>query len=289
MRWIWVAAVALACAAAAGTILLARGGDEPGAVVPTKPLTVQASLDRDNVEFGDPVTVTVTVLLDRASFGSSSVQVQENLAPLTALGGTRVTKATRGRLRSVTYTTRASCLDQRCISTQGSKSVALRPAVVRVAGHGTSKALWPTLLVRPRVSRADVAQPHPPLRSDTSPPGVTYRAGPARLARVLEVAAAVLAAAAVLLAAWTAAALVRARRREAPLTGLARAVALARAAERRPTPDRRRALGLLARLLGARDPRLAEAADELAWSAPHPTRDALDALVTQVEREVNGA
>jgi hypothetical protein len=106
---------------------------------------------------------------------------------------------------------------------------------------------------------------------------------------LLEVAAAALAAAAVLLAGWTAAGLVRARRRSPPLTGLARAVALARQAERRPTPDRRRALGLLARLLGSRDPRLAGAADELAWSAPDPSRDALAELVTQVEHEVNGA
>ena len=71
----------------------------------------------------------------------------------------------------------------------------------------------------------------------------------------------------------------------APLTGLDRALALAREAEQRPPPDRRRALGLLARLLGPRDPRLADAADDLAWSAPAPTSDALAELVTQVERE----
>jgi hypothetical protein len=72
------------------------------------------------------------------------------------------------------------------------------------------------------------------------------------------------------------------------LTGLERALALAREAERRPTPDRRRALGLLARLLGSRDPNLAGAIDELAWSAPAPTPDALAKLVNRVEREVNG-
>jgi hypothetical protein len=74
-----------------------------------------------------------------------------------------------------------------------------------------------------------------------------------------------------------------------PLTGLERALALARAAEERPTPDRRRALGLLARLLGSRDPRLAGAADDLAWSAPAPTSDAVADLVTQVEQKVDGA
>jgi hypothetical protein len=118
---------------------------------------------------------------------------------------------------------------------------------------------------------------------------VTYRFEPARLARALEVAAAVLAAAGVLLAGWAAAAVARSRSRQAArLTGLERALALAREAERRPTPDRRRALGLLARVLGSRDPRLAGAADELAWSAPAPTTDALADLVSRVEREVNG-
>ena len=75
----------------------------------------------------------------------------------------------------------------------------------------------------------------------------------------------------------------------APLTGLERALALAREAEQRPPPDRRRALGLLARLLGPRDPRLAGAADDLAWSAPAPTSDELAELVTEVERKVDGA
>ena len=81
----------------------------------------------------------------------------------------------------------------------------------------------------------------------------------------------------------------RRRRVAAPLTGLDRALALAREAEQRPPPDRRRALGLLARLLGPRDPDLADAADELAWSAPAPTSDALGELVTQVERKVDSA
>src|SRR5439155_20561392 len=63
VKWTWLAVVALAAAAVAGTFLLARGNSGSGAVAPHAPLTVQASLDRDTVEFGDPVTATVTVLL----------------------------------------------------------------------------------------------------------------------------------------------------------------------------------------------------------------------------------
>jgi hypothetical protein len=266
--------------ALAGAVLLGTSAN-----VAAAPPKVSAVLDRDTVEFGDPITATVTVFLD----SEADVRVVENLAPLTPLGPTRVTEATRGRLHTITYTARASCLDQRCISTAGGKRIALRPAVVQVGPDTKLTAAWPVMQMRARVSREDAAKTRPPLRRDTTPPAVTYRLEPARLARALEVAAAVLAAAALLLASWTAAGLRRRRRVVAPLSGLERALALAREAERRPTPDRRRALGLLARLLGPRDARLADAADDLAWSAPAPTSDALAELVTQVERKVDDA
>jgi hypothetical protein len=285
---IWLVAGVLAGIAAAAVLLLARGND-PAGVAPRAPVTVRATLDRETVEFGDAVTADVTVLLDRRAVGSGDVQVHENLAPLTQLGRTRVTRTTRGRLLAVTYSARASCLDQRCIGKGASKQIVLAPVRIVIPGLPAQReANWPPLQVRTRVLAADVARPHPPLRSDPTPPSVTYRFEPSRLARVLEVVAAVLAAAGVLLIGWVAAAVSRTRRRAAQLTGLDRALALAREAESRPTPDRRRALGLLARLLGSRDPRLAGAADELAWSAPAPTPDALAELVSRVEREVNG-
>jgi hypothetical protein len=80
--------------------------------------------------------------------------------------------------------------------------------------------------------------------------------------------------------------IVRRRRRPASVDELGRALRLAREAERRPEQDRRRALGLLARLLEARDRRLAGTASDLAWSKPTPERDALTTLVRDVEREV---
>jgi uncharacterized membrane protein YccC len=79
----------------------------------------------------------------------------------------------------------------------------------------------------------------------------------------------------------------RRRRRGKPaLSELERALRLAHEAENRPPPDRRRALGLLARLLAARDRRLSGTASELAWAEPEPERAALATFVTDVEREV---
>ena len=91
--------------------------------------------------------------------------------------------------------------------------------------------------------------------------------------------------------AWTAAAIYRAtpRRPSRSPASSARSRWPARPSGR-PPPDRRRALGLLARLLGARDaaPRRRGRASSRG-RRPRRTPDALADLVTQVEREVNGA
>jgi hypothetical protein len=285
---IWLATAAVAAAAVIVVLLVARGG-QPGGPAPAAPVTVKATFDRKAVEFGDPVTAEVTVLVDREAVPDPEVNMDSNLGPLTQLGKTRVTRTKRGNLLMVTYATRAACLEQRCLSSKRSKPITLEPAQVEVRGHGTQTVRWPTLRINGRVAAEDARDTHPPLRADATPPAVSYRVEPGTLATLLDVAAAVLAAAAILLAGWTATALYRSRRRKQQrLTGLARAVVLARQAEQRPPADRRRALGLLASLLGTRDRNLADAADDLAWSAPAPTTDKLSDLVTQVEREVNG-
>jgi len=285
---IWIGTLAAAAVAVAAVVLLADGNEPAGSVPPRAPVTVRTAFDREAVEFGDVVTATVTVLLDRGAVGSPDIRLRENLAPLTQLGRTRVTRTTRGRLLTVSYTARASCLDQRCVGRRSATRVVLPRAVVEAPGRKANTASWPVLEVRTRVSPADVARPHPPLRTDVTPASVSYRVDPSRLAFVLEAAALVLALAGVFLAGATAAALLRRRRHARRLSELERALALVREAEGRPPPDRRRAVGFLARLLGTRDPDLAGAADDLAWSAPAPTPDALSQLATQVEREVNG-
>jgi hypothetical protein len=235
------------------------------------------------VDFADPVTATVTVSAPR----DASIHVDPGLAPLTQLGRTQVTRIEHGDRQIATYTTRAGCLDDSCVARRGSKRVVPRAAVVSIDGS-TSDARWPALVVEPRVAPADVAKLRPPLRSDATPPAITYRESPDRLASVLDVVAALLAAAGVLLAGATTASLYRRRHEPQPLTGLERALALARDAEDRPAPDRRRALGLLSDVLESRDRQLADEAEGLAWSAPSPTPGALSELVAEVEEKVDG-
>jgi len=280
VRWIWIGAIAAAALAAAAVVAIAHA-DGSGGSGQTLVASVDASLDHTGVDFGDPVTATVIVTAPR----DAAIGVEQDLAPLTQLGPTRITRVNRGRTQTVTYAARGSCLDDRCLAKSGSKRVALRPAAVTVGGRKTTVE-WPILKVQRRVSAADAAQTRPPLRSDTSPPPVTYRMSPDALATALEVVAALLAAAGVLLAGATAIGIYRRRQTPDPLTGLDRALALARDAERRPVPDRRRALELLARLLGSRDPSLAGEAEQLAWSEPAPTPDALADLVTEVQEKV---
>jgi hypothetical protein len=280
VRWIWIGSLAAAALAAAAVVAIAHG-DSSGRGGTAPAANVHASLDHTAVDFADPVTATVTVTAP----GKAAVRVEQDLAPLTQLGPARVTRVARGGTQTVTYAARGSCLDDRCLATLGAKRVALRPATV-IVGRRTTTAKWPILNVQRRVSAADAAQTRPPLRSDTAPPPVTYRVSPDRLGTVLEVVAALLAAAGVLLAGATATAIYRRRQTPEPLTGLERALALARDAERRPAPDRRRALELLARLLGPRDPGLADDAEQLAWSERAPTPVALEDLVVEVEEKV---
>jgi hypothetical protein len=286
---VWIATIVVAVGASALVLFIARGGETSG-VAATTPLRVTASLDRKAVDFGDPVAASVTVLADSRTVDRSDVRVHQDLAPLTQIGRTQITRTKRGRLLVITYRTRASCLDQRCLGNGRSKGIALAPVRVDVAASGDqARTSWPALQVRSRVLPGDVVQENPPLRSDATPPPVNYRVAPDTLALALTILAVLLAVAGVLLAGWAVAALVRRRRTEARrLTGLERALALAREAEARPPADRRRALGLLAGLLGGRNTRLADEAEELAWSAPAPQPTALSELVTQVEREVNG-
>src|SRR5205807_831601 len=182
------------------------------------------------------------------------LRVQATLAPLTELDSPRTVRTDRGDLAVVTYELDTACLDERCVSDLG--PVQLRFAPVQVAvprrGGGTVsvQAPWPGLFVRGRVVPRDIRPAKPPFQRDVAPPPVTYRLGPSGLALALEVLAAVLAAAGVGLAGRELAGVVHDRRRRNEQRGeMEVALALAREAESRPPRDRRRALGLLARLL----------------------------------------
>jgi hypothetical protein len=211
-----------------------------------------------------------------------SVRVLEDLTPLTPLS-----EASTTRTGDVVEVERSYlCIAAACVADRGDATPRLPLVrVVAQSGGHTFRATtpWPALHVRGRVSAADTAAAEPPFRGSVVPQAPTYSLAPTTLAWLLDGAAIVLGLAA-------AALLVVQLRRHAPrartaeVDELERALRLARQAEARPVPDRRRAVGLLARLLAGRDARLADAARELAWAKPQPEPAALEELVGDVEQ-----
>ncbi|MFL5926793.1 MAG: hypothetical protein ACJ77E_07650 [Gaiellaceae bacterium] len=158
------------------------------------------------------------------------------------------------------------CLDPACVPGP-------RPRTVTVGGARA--------VIAPRTTASEVEHPLRSFERQAQVPPPSYRIRPALLRTLtLVVAAALLAAAAAL--AWPVA------RRLVPVprddrTPLQRALDLVRESLRRDPRDRRRALDLLARVLGG-DQR-AHRALELAWSRPDPDPPGISSLVETVERE----
>jgi hypothetical protein len=289
MRRAALTAVVLAGAAVVAVLLLGQSGAQRP-IPSAQPLTVRAVLAPQTVQFGDQVTARVVVLVDRAAVRVGSLRISDGFAPLTQLGAGRTTRTRHGSLSVVSVSVPAACLTDACTTGAGATSIALPPVKVQATStHGETlrgSARWRPLQVASRVTAADLAAARPPFRGDTLPPPPAYGIAPDTLALVLNVLAVLLAAAGVGLGTWEGFALARRRRVPPTVDELELALRRAREAEGRPAPERRRALGLLARLLDVRDRRLAGDASDLAWSEPTPEPEALSTLVTQVERTV---
>jgi hypothetical protein len=281
-RIVAVCALAGVCALV-GLLVLGHSASAP-AIAPSAPLEVATSFEPAAPQFGDRILARVVVALDTDAVRAQSLELSEDLAPLTQLGPARTSRSTQGSLELVTVAIPVSCLSARCIASSGVARVGLplvRAAVTARNGRmASTSAAWPTLSVRGRVSASDLAASSPPFEADTAPPAATYRIAPVTLAVLLDVLAALCALAAIGLAGWQVNLFLR--RRRPPPGALERALRLTREAERRPAADRRRALALLDRALG-RDQRSGEAR-RLAWSEPLPQPHELEELVSEIEQ-----
>lgn len=254
------------------------------------PLVVRATFEAPIVQFGDPIRTHVVVLLDATQIRTSSVRIVDDAGPLTPLSAPDTIRTTRNGTLVIAIGRTFGCISSSCVAAKGDATPTLpRVLVTAVTNHGKrvqATASWPVLQIRGRVSAADLARSRPPFRANTTPPPPTYRIAPSSLAWLLDGLAVVLALAAVSLALTVALRLARRGGGAAAAGELERALRLAREAESRPPADRRRALGLLARLLDKRNRRLAGTASDLAWARPDPERESLATLVSDVEREV---
>lgn len=286
LTWVRIAAVCVLAGAGAVVGLLVLGDSASGpAIAPTVPVEVAASFDPPVAQFGDRILARVVVALDARLVQPRTLQFTDDLAPLTQLGPARTSSSTQGGLELVTVTIPVSCLTAPCVAPSGVARLGLpliRASVTARNGRiARASALWPTLSVRGRVTKSDLAASSPAFEADTAPPAATYRIAPGTLATLLDVLATLCALAAVAIAGWQIN--LRLRRRGPEPGELERALQLTREAERRPAPDRRRALALLGRALG-RDQR-SGAVGRLAWSEPVPEPHELEQLVGDIEQE----
>jgi hypothetical protein len=258
------------------------------AVAPTAPVGVAASFDPPVAQFGDRILARIVVALDTRRVRPKTLQLTDDLAPLTQLGAARSSRSTQGRLELLSVVVPVSCLTASCVAPSGVARVGLpllRASVLTRDGRiARISAAWPKLAVRGRVTASDLALRPLPFEAETAPPAPTYRIAPGTLGALLDLLAVLCAVAAVVFAGWEAHRLVERRRRQP--TVLERALRLMREAERRPAPDRRRALALLGRALD-RDLR-SDAVRRLAWSEPAPEPDELEELVADIEQGSEG-
>jgi hypothetical protein len=286
----WLAVLVVAAAAVAAVLLLGRS-ESPPAIAATAPVVVRAGFEPRTVTFGDRVVARVVVLLDQTVVRPGTLKLTVGIAPLSQLAAPRTTRTTRGTLSIVTYEVPAVCVTDGCIAPAGDLKLRLPRVSATVAtrsGSVTHAAVaWPVLHVHGRVNASDLAGARPHFRSDATPSAPSYRIAPSTLAALLDGLAVLLVLGGVAFAASEARRLARRRRGHAAAGGeLERALRLAREAESRPPSDRRRALGLLARLLDRRDARLAAEASGLAWAKPQPELEAMSGLVEEIEHEV---
>jgi hypothetical protein len=254
----------------------------PGAAVAAAPV-VATSVTPRSVLFGDRVTARLDVLVDTTELASRPVSVSTPTGVWTEVGAPAASTARGGRWARTRIELTLVCAQVACAPEGGVATPAIPPAAVtlRRRDGGTVRvvARWPAVVVSSRLAPGSSAASSPPFRLQTSPPPLRTRVSANGLAWTLDAVAIVL----VLAAAALVAAALRGRRAPRAVDPLERALALAREAEGRAAPDRRRALALLARVARDRE------TTETAWSEPEPTPERLAALVDRIERRENGS
>ena len=253
--------VALWSAAAVLVVAAPALGAEPATTVSVHPTTVGV---------GEPFVIRV-----EASPADARIEIAPG--PFAPLGPPRIERS--GDVAVATQ--RFACLGLECAPGARAVTVQLPPVRVDGAAAGPGRSLR----VVPRVPAEAVELSEPPFRRTTAPGSPSWRIDPGTAAALAVVAAVALALGALLLIAS------ELRRRRAPqlarADALTRALQLVRESAGRAADDRRRAAGLLARVLAERGAKpLAETAAAVAWSPPQPPPAAADKLAHDVEREL---
>jgi hypothetical protein len=223
-----------------------------------------AALSPNPARFGDVVTATLAA--------PRSATVQAEFGPYSEVA------APERHGGTITY--RLQCLSEACVPP---KSVQFPAA--RVDGKPVA---WPPLRVVGRVPASAVAASPPGWRQQTELQPPSYWIRPGLLITLLVAVAGALVAVA---GALVAVELRRRRRIEAQRIAdarppLERALELLRESERRPAPDRRKALALVSRELPP-DDALERTATALAWRRGEPGSEPVEEVAKALEEELS--
>ncbi|HUP31841.1 MAG TPA: hypothetical protein VM184_02320 [Gaiellaceae bacterium] len=267
----------------------AAGSEERLRLPPGQSFAATASLTPRTSSFGDELTATVRVLLDRNRIDPDSIRVLARFSPFR--DRTTVDRVDSGNLTALVYRIKLLCLTISCVPSEQDGFYTVEWGARITSDHGpVVDLLFPEARIIQRTplrefvpeNAADVETWPPPWRASVSVAEPTYRASPAALAWVLGGLGALLLAGSVA-AAWR---LLRRGRlfREPDVSPLDRALALLRDA--RTDEERRAALEALALALDAEvDAELAEPARALAWSQLAPTDSKVEQLATLAKGE----
>jgi hypothetical protein len=276
--------------------------DDGGAYAP-RTLVAKARVTPASSLFGDPLTASVDVLVDRRQFDPTTVELEPDFKPFVIRSQTSRILPHVGRAKLVRLTYTIQCVSAACIPLeQPSKSdrqvaaVRFGPAQLSArtrAGAVTKrKVTWPPFVVHSRLSATDVALSSPKVDAVFTPPAVSWRVTPNLVGALALSAGVVLLLGAGLLVATLALGddrRFRLLRIPSHLSPVERALRLAEhAAASGEGDEERKALERLAvELRRAGAPELAGRAGQLAWSEGEPSRETVGELAHAVRS--NGA
>jgi hypothetical protein len=250
-------------------------------------LVVRTSVTPHSAAVGRQVVATVEVAVDPARIDLAAVEIRAALTPLDLEGQTR-TVAQGSGAALIRERLTAACLSEACLPVSGPATVSFPP--VRVSARArdgstvTATGRWPTVLLVPRVTRAEAGARVPAWQVQHDLPALTTRVAPRTLELAFTVLGVLLAVAAgVLTAAAGGRRASRAAARAQPTLADALA-AVRRTARGTNVADRRVALDLLSRSLTGRGEGQAGQARDLAWSERRPTAEGMESLAVEVEQ-----
>jgi hypothetical protein len=180
-----VAAAVLVAGAAAAAVVIALEAGGSGAPAPQSPISVQAAMSPGAVHFGDTVTAHAVVVLDPARVDVASVRLVPRFLAYDVAHVARDVQPD-GKATTVSYDLVLECLGAGCAPGRPQVVLQFPPALLHYrtpAGDpGRYAFAWPSITVSSRLDDADRADPYAGLRTDTTPPPVSYSVSPGTLA-----------------------------------------------------------------------------------------------------------